>query len=166
MTEDFDNAFEEVLDAPAEQEAALSAADEESYEVEDETGPSSQTGLQDASQDEDAQSAEPIQTSFGMVTGRLSEIADCMEDDQLSLDDALDLLEEAVALGMKASTMLDEDMAARDAAEEEAEEQADAEAAAEAAAETGAPASAYTTETAGSAFGAQPAADAEEGSIQ
>ena len=68
-----------------------------------------------------------IATSFGTVTDRLSEIAEVMEDDTLSLDDALDLLEEAVALGMQASNLLESDMNERDAAEEEAEAALDAE---------------------------------------
>lgn len=71
-------------------------------------------------------SAAPISTSFGTVTDRLSEIAEVMEDESLPLDDALDLLEEAVALGMQASSLLETDMNERDAAEEAAEEAADA----------------------------------------
>ena len=60
-----------------------------------------------------------IPTSFGTVTDRLSEIADIMEDETMPLDDALDLLEEAVALGMQASSLLESDMNERDAEEDE-----------------------------------------------
>lgn len=58
-----------------------------------------------------------IPTSFGTVTDRLSEIAEIMEDETMPLDDALDLLEEAVALGMQASSLLESDMNERDAEE-------------------------------------------------
>lgn len=65
---------------------------------------------------------EPIQTSFGTVTGRLAEIAEAMEDETMPLDDALKLLEEAVSLGMQASTLLESDMAERDASNAEEED--------------------------------------------
>ena len=44
---------------------------------------------------------------FESVKTRLAEIADTVEDEKLSLDDALDLYEEAVALGLKASDLLE-----------------------------------------------------------
>lgn len=44
---------------------------------------------------------------FASVKERLSEIADMVDDENLSLDDALDLYEEAVALGLKASDLLE-----------------------------------------------------------
>lgn len=72
------------------------------------------------SAEEDAPAA-PIPTSFGTVTDRLSEIAEVMEDGTMPLDDALDLLEEAVALGMQASSLLESDMNERDQALEEDE---------------------------------------------
>ena len=51
----------------------------------------------------DVQNAE----SFESVKNRLSEIADTVADENLSLDDALDLYEEAVSLGLKASDLLE-----------------------------------------------------------
>lgn len=44
---------------------------------------------------------------FESVKTRLAEIADIVGDENLSLDDALDLYEEAVALGLKASDLLE-----------------------------------------------------------
>ena len=44
---------------------------------------------------------------FESVKNRLAEIADAVDDENLSLDDALDLYEEAVALGLKASDLLE-----------------------------------------------------------
>ena len=47
------------------------------------------------------------QPDFASVKTRLAEIADAVDDEALSLDDALDLYEEAVALGLKASDLLE-----------------------------------------------------------
>lgn len=44
---------------------------------------------------------------FEAVKARLEEIAREVEDDSLSLDDALDLYEEAVKLGLQASDLLE-----------------------------------------------------------
>lgn len=44
---------------------------------------------------------------FESVKTRLEEIAQAVADESLSLDDALDLYEEAVALGLKASDLLE-----------------------------------------------------------
>ena len=44
---------------------------------------------------------------FKSVKERLAEIADAVEDENLTLDDALDLYEEAVALGLQASDLLE-----------------------------------------------------------
>ena len=44
---------------------------------------------------------------FESVKNRLAEIADAVDDEALSLDEALDLYEEAVALGLKASDLLE-----------------------------------------------------------
>ena len=44
---------------------------------------------------------------FESVKARLAEIADAVDDEELALDDALDLYEEAVALGLKASDLLE-----------------------------------------------------------
>lgn len=46
-------------------------------------------------------------TDFESVKNRLAEIADAVDDENLSLDDALDLYEEAVALGLQASDLLE-----------------------------------------------------------
>jgi len=45
---------------------------------------------------------------FDAVKARLEEIADAVSSDDISLDQALDLFEEAVALGMQASDLLEE----------------------------------------------------------
>ena len=44
---------------------------------------------------------------FETTKARLAEIADAVSDENLSLDDALDLFEEAVALGLQASDLLE-----------------------------------------------------------
>ena len=44
---------------------------------------------------------------FESVKARMAEIADAVDDEGLSLDEALDLYEEAVALGLKASDLLE-----------------------------------------------------------
>lgn len=59
--------------------------------------------------------------TFEQVNDRLKEIVSQVEDEDMPLDDALDLFEEAVKLGMQASSLLEEDIAARNAAEEAAE---------------------------------------------
>ena len=51
----------------------------------------------------DGQSLE----SFGQIRDRLSEIADLVKQEDLSLDAALDLYDEAVSLGMKATSLLE-----------------------------------------------------------
>ena len=54
---------------------------------------------------------------------RLDEIVEAVSDDDLPLDDALELYEEAVSLGLRASDLLEQDIEARKAEEaEEAEE--------------------------------------------
>ena len=47
-------------------------------------------------------------TDFASVKSRLDEIVKAVSDDDLPLDEALDLYEEAVALGMRASDLLEE----------------------------------------------------------
>lgn len=62
------------------------------------------------------------QDSFEEIQTRLQEIVDAVSDDALPLDDALTLYEEAVQLGLRASTLLEEGIATKDAdsaAEEE-----------------------------------------------
>ena len=53
---------------------------------------------------------------FEAVRKRLEEIADAVDDESLSLDDALDLFEEAVSLGLKASDYIEEGVVVDDAA--------------------------------------------------
>ena len=48
------------------------------------------------------------QESFESVHARLQEIVEAVSDDSLPLDDALDLYEEAVALGLRVSDLLEE----------------------------------------------------------
>ncbi len=136
MSQEFESDFEIV------QEATEGEASQVSEETEGEApGLAEETDMveapvdaevevkEDAEVDIDAEAeteAAPtaIPTSFGTVTDRLSEIAEIMEDETMPLDDALDLLEEAVALGMQASSLLESDMNERDAEEaEEADEE-------------------------------------------
>ncbi len=58
---------------------------------------------------EGSQEAEEVQPSnqFESVKLRLQEIADAVSDENISLDDALDLYEEAVSLGLQASDLLE-----------------------------------------------------------
>ena len=48
--------------------------------------------------------------TFNEVRDRLNEIVEAVSDDGLSLDDALALYEEAVALGLRASDLLESDL--------------------------------------------------------
>lgn len=45
--------------------------------------------------------------AFAEVRTRLQQIAEAVDDPQISLDDALDLYEEAVTLGLRASDLLE-----------------------------------------------------------
>lgn len=56
--------------------------------------------------------------SFEAAKLRLDEIVDAVSTDDISLDDALDLYEEAVKLGMQVSTMIEEDISANDVEDE------------------------------------------------
>lgn len=56
--------------------------------------------------------------TFEAVKGRLDEIVDAVNDDELPLDEALALYEEAVALGLRASDMLEENIEAQRAADD------------------------------------------------
>lgn len=56
--------------------------------------------------------------TFEAVKGRLDEIVDAVSSDDLSLDDALALYEEAVGLGLRASDLLEEGIEAQRAEEE------------------------------------------------
>ena len=56
--------------------------------------------------------------TFAEVKTRLDEIVEAVSDDNLSLDDALSLYEEAVSLGLRASDLLEADIDAESASEE------------------------------------------------
>ena len=58
--------------------------------------------------------ASETNITFESVKERLDEIVDAVNDESISLDDALDLYEEAVKLGVQASTLLEEGIAAMD----------------------------------------------------
>ena len=58
-------------------------------------------------------------TTFAELKERLDAIVEAVSDDELPLDDALVLYEEAVALGLRASELLEEDIAAQRVAEEQ-----------------------------------------------
>lgn len=52
--------------------------------------------------------AEVQSGEFGEVKARLDEIVEAVSSEDISLDDALELYEEAVKLGMRASSLLEE----------------------------------------------------------
>lgn len=56
--------------------------------------------------DDTSQSATAPE-AFAEVRTRLQQIAEAVDDPQISLDDALDLYEEAVTLGLRASDLLE-----------------------------------------------------------
>lgn len=56
--------------------------------------------------------------SFEAVKTRLDEIVDAVNDDNLPLDEALSLYEEAVGLGLRASDLLEENIEAQQASDE------------------------------------------------
>ncbi|MBQ9004057.1 MAG: exodeoxyribonuclease VII small subunit [Eggerthellaceae bacterium] len=73
---------------------------------------------------------------FESVKTRLAEIADAVDDESLSLDEALDLYEEAVAIGLAASDLLEtgivvpeEEVPAADEAADQAQASGDSSAA-------------------------------------
>ncbi|MDO4442362.1 MAG: exodeoxyribonuclease VII small subunit [Slackia sp.] len=51
--------------------------------------------------------SEQTRCDFGEIRNRLDEIASQVRDDELPLDAALDLYDEAVKLGMKAAELLE-----------------------------------------------------------
>lgn len=67
---------------------------------------------------------------FEAVRKRLEEIAREVDDDDMSLDDALDLYEEAVKLGLKASSLLEVGIVAEEEPALEPEDASGADAAA------------------------------------
>lgn len=67
-----------------------------------------------------------VPQDFEAIKARLEEIVDAVNDDSIPLDDALDLYEEAVSLGMRVSEVLEEGITVDDAALDEADEAPDA----------------------------------------
>ena len=61
---------------------------------------------------------------FEAIHVRLQEIVEAVGDDSLPLDDALDLYEEAVALGLRVSDLLEEGIELSDTADETGESDA------------------------------------------
>lgn len=59
--------------------------------------------------------AQSQQLDMEAVNRRLKEIVQSVSDDDIDLDRALSLYEEAVDLGMRASELIEEDIAARNA---------------------------------------------------
>lgn len=51
---------------------------------------------------------DEVKGDFASIKGRLDEIVEAVNDDSISLDAALDLYEEAIALGTKATSLLEE----------------------------------------------------------
>lgn len=76
--------------------------------------------------DRAASSQEAPQGGYQEVRDRLRQIAEAVEDPELSLDAALDLYEEAVTLGLKASDLLEVDITAQELQAVAAEEGAPA----------------------------------------
>lgn len=52
-----------------------------------------------------------VNPQFSQIKERLDEIVQTVSDEDISLDDALSLYEEAVGLGMQVSSVLEEDIA-------------------------------------------------------
>ena len=61
--------------------------------------------------------------TYDQVKGRLDEIVQAVSDEGLSLDDALDLYEEAVKLGMRASQLIEDQTLAASPDAEEADDE-------------------------------------------
>lgn len=58
--------------------------------------------------------ANSASQDFGSAKARLEEIAEAVSDENMPLDDALDLFEEAVALGLKVSDLLEDGIVIED----------------------------------------------------
>ena len=61
---------------------------------------------------------ERMPRDFEATKARLGEIADAVSDESLPLDEALDLFEEAVALGLQATDLLETDIVFEEQREE------------------------------------------------
>lgn len=68
---------------------------------------------------------------FDQIKARLDAIVDAVSDDELPFDEALDLYEEAVGLGLQASRIMEEGIAESNAAQDEPASEADSPSAAE-----------------------------------
>lgn len=64
-------------------------------------------------------------SSYSQVNDRLKQIIAQVSDGSIALDDALDLFDEAVQLGVRASTLMEEDITSRDLAAVSEESDAD-----------------------------------------
>ena len=62
--------------------------------------------------------------NFTDIKERLDEIVQAVSDDGMSLDDALALYEEAVKLGMRVSSLMEQEDSAKEAPEAEMDESA------------------------------------------
>ena len=60
-------------------------------------------------------------TTYAEIKARLDEIAAATDDESMPIDDALSLYEEAVKLGLAASSLIEQDIEARDAEDAQAE---------------------------------------------
>lgn len=69
-----------------------------------------------AIQNENPSSIPEELNEFQRVKVRLEEIANAVDGDELTLDQALDLYEEAVALGLQATDLLDVDITVQECA--------------------------------------------------
>lgn len=65
---------------------------------------------------------EEKKETYEAIKARLDEIVDAVHDDELSLDDALVLYEEAVKLGTRTTALIEEDIRINEVAAEEPEE--------------------------------------------
>lgn len=63
--------------------------------------------MSDEAQNQVEGSKQEEQSEFATVKARLEEIANAVDDEGISLDEALDLYEEAVSLGLHASDLLE-----------------------------------------------------------
>lgn len=63
---------------------------------------------------------EQTSSRFGNLKQRLDDILEMVSDPDIALDDALDLYEEAVGLGLQASSILEQDMTEDEQKEAEA----------------------------------------------